>query len=286
VTMDGDQADRLRARLREGWERAAPAWGRRAQAEGDWAMPVTMWLLDHLHLQPGQQVLELAAGAGDTGFMAAELVRPGGRLISSDGATAMLEVARERAQTLGIDNVEFRELELEWIDLPTATADAVVCRWGLMFAIDPGAALGEIRRVLRPGGRLALAVWDRREVNPWMTVPQQPLIEFGHIPPPEPGAPGPFALCDRARLEGLLSDAGFLDVELDTVDQSRTYDSFERFLAWTIELSSVFGAAWESLSETERERVEARMRELTEPFTGADGTLRLPGLALVAAAGA
>src|SRR5205807_4379208 len=102
------------------------------------------------HLQPGQRVLELAAGPGDTGFMASELVSPAGTLISTDAVEPMLDVARERARAMGVSNVEFRRLDLQWIDLETASVDAVICRWGLMFASDPAAALQEIRRVLRP----------------------------------------------------------------------------------------------------------------------------------------
>ena len=111
--------------------------------------------------------------------MAAELIRPGGTLISSDGAEAMLEVARGRAAAAGIDNVEFQQLELEWIDLPTASVDAVVVRWGIMLIVDPDAAAREIRRVLRAGGRAALAVWDLPERNPWATIPSAAMIELG-----------------------------------------------------------------------------------------------------------
>ena len=98
---------------------------------GPW-MPVSAGVIDALALQPGQRVLELAAGPGDTGFLAAEQIAPGGLLISS-AAQAMLEVARERAARLRITNVEFQQLSLEWIDLPAADVDAALCRWGLMF---------------------------------------------------------------------------------------------------------------------------------------------------------
>ena len=112
--------DTLRAQMLERWELAASGWGKRAEDVRDHGMPVSLWLIEHLALQPGQRLLELAAGPGDTGFLAAELITPGGTLISSDGADAMLELARNRAEKLGIHNVEFKSLQLEWIDLPTA----------------------------------------------------------------------------------------------------------------------------------------------------------------------
>ena len=104
-------------------------------------------------------------------MLAAELVAPMGGVIISDQAEAMLAGARERAAELGLSNVEFQVLNAEWIDLPVASVDAVLCRWGYMLMADPAAALAETRRVLRPGGRLALAVWDALERNPWALAP-------------------------------------------------------------------------------------------------------------------
>ncbi len=134
----------------------AAGWGKRADRIRDWGLPVSVTMVDALALQPGDRVLELAAGPGDTGFMAAELIAPGGTLICSDGAEAMLAIARERAAAAGLRNVEFRQLELEWIDLDAASVDGVLCRWGIMLVVDPAAAALEIRRILRPGatGRL------------------------------------------------------------------------------------------------------------------------------------
>ncbi len=284
--MNPEDADRLRSEMRERWEAAAPGWGRRAERERDWAMPVSAWMLDALALQPGQRVLELAAGAGDTGFLAAETVQPGGTLICSDGAEAMLEVARRRAAALGIDNVEFKALELEWIDLETASVDAVLCRWGLMFALDPEAALREIRRVLRPGGRLALSAWAARERNPWMTTSQQALIELGHMDPPDPAVPGPFILSAPGRLEGLLEDAGFVEWRIDTVELTEEHEDVDAYLQEASELSTIFGGPWSRLDDAQRAEVRERVAELAAPYTNGDGRITLPGVTLVAAASA
>ncbi len=176
------------------------------------SMPLSSWMIENAALQPGMTVVELAAGPGDTGFLAAELVAPGGTLISSDGADAMVEVARARAERLGITNAEFRRLELEWIDLETASVDVVLCRWGVMLTVDPAAALQEMRRVLKPIGKAVIAVWDTAEVNPWATIPTGVLIERGLAPPPDPDAPGMFVLAAPGRLQEMLEDAGFADV--------------------------------------------------------------------------
>ena len=132
------------------------------------AAGVSRWLLEAIAPQPGQTVLELAAGPGDTGLMAAGLVAPDGKVIVTDFAEEMVAIARARAAELGLANVEVRQMEAEWIDLPAASVDGVLCRWGYMLLADPEAALRETRRVLRPGGRVALAVWDAPAHNPWL----------------------------------------------------------------------------------------------------------------------
>jgi SAM-dependent methyltransferase len=162
----------FRAASRTQWEEGAAGWGARREAFQAAAAPVSHWMIDAIAPQPGQTVLELAAGPGDTGLLAAELVRPDGKLICTDGAEAMVEVARARAAELGLsDVVEARPMEAEWIDLETATVDGLLCRWGYMLLADPETALRETRRVLRPEGRVALAVWDVREANPLLATP-------------------------------------------------------------------------------------------------------------------
>lgn len=286
TTGPPEDADTQRLEMLERWEQAAAGWSRRAQRVRQWGMPVSTWMIEQLGLQPGQQLLELAAGPGDTGFLAAELVLPGGTLISSDAADAMLDIARGRAQEMGTRNVEFRRLELEWIDLPTASVDAVLCRFGVMLSLDPSAALHEVRRVLRPGGRLALAVWASAERNPWATIPSQALIEFGHATPPEPGAPGMFALADPGHLRELLEEAGFVDVRIEPVEIDRSCASAAEFFEETFDCSHIFATAFQQLSEAEQHRVRGRINSLLRPFTARDGSIALPGTALGATADA
>ena len=270
----------------ERWERAAAGWSARANEIRDFGMPVSVWMIEQLGLQPGQRAVELAGGPGDTGFMAAELVSPGGSLLSTDAVESMLDVARERARSMGLSNVDFKRVDLQWIDLDTASFDAALCRWGLMFVSDPGAALQELRRVLRPGGRAALAVWAEPERNPWATIPTRALVELGHVEPPDPSAPGMFVLADAERLGGLLEDAGFTDVVVERVELSRPDRDVEEYLNGTLELSRPFAEVRERLTDEQWAGVEARVSELVEPFTGGDGTLLFPACSLGVAASA
>ena len=208
----------------ENWEAAASGWRRRRELIDAFGAPVAHWMIEAVAPQPGERVLELAAGLGETGLLAAELVAPGGEVIVSDQAEAMLEGARERAAELGIENVSFQVLGGEWIDLPLASVDIALCRWGYMLMADPAAALAETRRVLAPGGRLAAAVWDSIERNPWASLPGQELAEHGLAPPPAAAQqPGPFALGDAARFAELLADAGFTEVVVEDLELVRRH---------------------------------------------------------------
>ncbi|HUO73658.1 MAG TPA: class I SAM-dependent methyltransferase [Solirubrobacteraceae bacterium] len=284
--MSASNADEQRAESRERWDRAAAGWGKRAERVREHGMPVSMWMIDRVGLHPGERVLELAAGPGDTGFLAAELIRPGGTLISSDASERMLEIARARAAQLGIANVEFAELELEWIDLETASVDVILCRWGVMLSVDPDAAAREARRVLKPGGRIALAVWDEPQHNPWATIPGRVLVDRGLAGPPDPDAPGMFALAAPGRLADLLESAGFLDVVVEAVTIERAYPSVERFVDETLDLSPMFADVFLELDEDGQRPLQAEIERLAVPFATPDGGIVLPGQTLVAAASA
>jgi SAM-dependent methyltransferase len=284
--LSASDSDALRAEILERWEHAAIGWGKHAERMREFGMPVSSWMIEHAGLQPGQRVLELAAGPGDTGFLAAELIRPGGTLVCTDASESMLEVARARAAQFKIDNVEFKRIELEWIDLETASVDTALCKWGLMFTVDPEAALREVRRVLRPGGRISLAAWDEPEVNAWATIPTDALIELGHATEPDPDAPGMFILSAPGRLQELLEASGFVEVLVEPVQLPQSFEGVEEYVAHTAEISSTFGELLSRLSGSQRAEVVAKIAELAQPYTAADGSVRFPGRSLVAAADA
>jgi SAM-dependent methyltransferase len=273
----------------EGWEAAAPGWVRRQDLLRAYAAPVSHWMLDVLSLQPGQRVLELAGGVGETGMLAAELVAPMGTVIISDQAEAMLAGARERAQQLGVANAEFKVLNAEWIDLPLASVDAVLCRWGYMLMADPAAALAETRRVLAPGGHVALAVWDSIESNPWALLPGQELIERGIAPIPGANAehqPGPFALGSTDVVSELLARAGFTDIEVEALALPRRHPDFEDLWETTLDLSRGFHDAVLSRPAEEMQEIKDSLARRFAPYIAADGTLEVPGRTLVACASA
>lgn len=279
-------AEEHRRRSAELWEAAAPGWARRRDAISRVGAPVAHWMVDAAGLQPGHRVLDLAAGQGETGLLAAELVAPVGGVIVSDQAEAMLEGARARAAELGLTNIEFQVFGAEWIDLPVASVDAVLCRWGYMLMADPLAALLETRRVLRPGGRVALAVWDAIERNPWAALPGLELRERGLAQAPVPGTPGPFTLGDAERLAELLEQAGFTEIHVERIAVEQLPSSFADFWETTLDLSPSFHDAVLERPAAEIEEIRAALERRLEPYAAADGSLAIPGSSLVAAASA
>jgi SAM-dependent methyltransferase len=278
MTVPDDYRKEARAR----WGVQARGWGAHAERMARATMPVSVWMVDALGLQPGDEVLELAAGTGEVGFLAAEQIAPGGTLISSDFVPEMITVAQARAERLGIANVRFRQIDAESIDQPAASLDGVLCRWGYMLMADSEAALRETRRVLRPGARVALAAWTSATENPWSSLSIRELVERGHMPRADPDAPGQFAWARLGLIGERLDAAGFAEFEVDVVDFLQAYASFDDWIATQRDIASRFRDALDHLDPAERDDVLAAIRERAIPFAQEDGSLAFPARTWVA----
>jgi SAM-dependent methyltransferase len=269
-----------RAASRKRWESVAAGWESGGDAFYEGALPVSHWMVDRLQPQPGQTILELAAGRGDVGFLAAELLHPGGKLISSDGAEAMVEAARRRAAQLNIHNVEFKPIDLEWIDAKLATIDGILCRFGYMLCVDPEHALREARRVLRPGGKIVIAVWDVPEANPWLSSFSAAARDVGLAPPVEPDAPGPFSLSAPGAVSELLQDAGFDTPAVEPIDLTFRTPTVDALWETQRALSAMMRTLLEGLSPADHYKLRDAAEERWAPYISADGSVSMPGRAL------
>jgi ubiquinone/menaquinone biosynthesis C-methylase UbiE len=240
------------------WRQMAPGWEDRREWLMDITGRVNEWLVDKADPQPGQTFLEIAAGTGDLGFFAAERVGAQGRVISTDFAPEMVDVARRHGGVRGLTNVEYRVLDAERMNLDDASVDGVLCRWGYMLMADPAAALNETRRVLRGGGPLAFAVFMTTERNPWAAVPGTTLVQLGHMPVPEPGAPGIFALGDSDRIRQLVTAAGFGQPELEEIAFDFRHSDFDGLWDALVGLSPL-ARVITALPEDERRATRTRM---------------------------
>jgi ubiquinone/menaquinone biosynthesis C-methylase UbiE len=275
--MDRD-LDAYRKRSLETWGKMAPGW----EDRNEWMIGVTgrvnEWIVEQADPQPGQVVLDVAAGPGDLGFQVAKRVGDDGRVVSTDFAPEMVAVARRLGDGQGLTNVEHRVLDAERMDLDDDAVDAVVCRWGYMLMADPAAALSESRRVLRDGGPLAFAVWASPDRNPWAALPAMTLVQRGHMPPPEPGAPGIFAMADPDRIRALVTGAGFAEPELEEVSFDFHYADDDDLWDALVRLAGPLAAAIEGLSEEERQATRAAIEESVAPFRKEDGSYAAPAV--------
>jgi SAM-dependent methyltransferase len=268
-----------RHRSYELWQHMAGGWERGRAVLWETTRPVSEWLVDRLALQPGQTILELAAGAGETGFLAARRLGDHGRLISSDFAPRMVETARRVADELGITNAEFRVLDAERLELEDASVDGAICRFGYMLMADPGRALRETRRVIRRGGRLAFSVFGEPERNPWMTVARGVMVERGHLPPPDPDEPGLFSLRDPDRIGALLTGARFAHSEVEEMAIAFRFDDADSLWTYTSELQGPIALAIAKLDDEQGQLVRPAIEEGYATFRK-NGGYELPGLVL------
>jgi SAM-dependent methyltransferase len=176
--------------------------------------------------------------------------------------------------------VSARVLDIEDIDEPDSSYDVILCREGLMFATDPARAAGEIARELRPGGRIAVAVWGPRERNPWLGLMLDAVSEQLGAPIPPPGVPGPFALADADRLAARLNDAG-LAVEVGDVAVPMRTDSFDEWWTRTAALAGPLSQILANMPAEAVEAIRARARDAAAGYV-VDGGLEFPGVSLVA----
>jgi ubiquinone/menaquinone biosynthesis C-methylase UbiE len=277
------EAEQYRRTSRDIWQAMAPGWERWQDQLADALTPVREWLIGKLSPQPGQTLLELGAGSGDTGFEAATILGGGGCLISTDFSPAMVEVARRHGGELGLTNVDYRVIDAEHIELEVDTVDGVLCQSAYMLVADPAAALAETRRVLRPGGRLALSVWGAPERNPWASIGGRILVDRGHLPPPEPEAPGVFSMANEGRTRAVLARAGFADVRTEEVPVRFSYRDVEDYERWVMDVAGPFAIVLRGLPEAERRSLRAQLAQAFAPFEAA-GRYEVPGVALCAVA--
>jgi SAM-dependent methyltransferase len=276
-----DGAKTLRAHLHQTWSAVASGWAEHADFADARAAAVTDSMLELAALQPGDRVLELACGPGGVGLAAAQRIGPEGKVVISDVAAEMTEIAAARASALGLGNVSARQLDLESLDEPDGSYDVVLCREGIMLVQDPVRAAGEIRRVLRPRGRVVLSVWGARQRNPWLGVVFDSVsVQLG-VPVPPPGVPGPFSLDDPGRLTQVLSEAGLADVEVGELPTPYHADSFDEWWRRTAALAGPLAQMLEAVPEPAARALRARARDRISVYQTPTG-LEIPGVCLIA----
>lgn len=261
------------------WSAVAAGWDAHREHAENTTSAVSTAVLDALCLLPGQFVLELGAGTGDFAVELAARVAPGGRVLATDLAPGMVALCARAADR--VTNLDVAQMDAAATGREDAEFDAVVFRMGLMFVPEPEQALLECRRVLRSGGRLAVAVWAGPEHNPMLSCVGMAAMVHGVVtggPPTGPG--GLFSLTDPDRLRSVAAAAGFADADVQPVTTTARFASTDEHFATVSALAGPLSAALAAASPEQREKVRRTAAELAQPYLSEDG-LTLPGRALL-----
>jgi SAM-dependent methyltransferase len=206
------------------------AWAEVREAVEEQLSPLGRPALAELAARPGDRVLDIGCGGGTTVLELARAVAPDGTVVGIDVSGAALAFAREAAR--GCERVRFLHGDAARFPFETASFDAAFSRFGVMFFADPTAAFANIRRSLRPGGRLAFVCWRALEENPLDLLPLRAAAAY--LPPqpaPDRDAPGPFAFAGPARVRGILEDAGFAQIRITARDEAVGNANIDTMLA-------------------------------------------------------
>ncbi len=221
---------------RRSWNSVAPAWQKWWKTIERGTEKVSRRLVELAEIKPGSRVLDIATGIGEPAITAAKQAGKSGQVLATDISPQMLSIARQRAASLGLqDVIEFKEGDAESIDLPLSMFDAALCRWGLMLLPDPKAGLSNINKSLVNDGHFAAAVWSSPDKVPFLFVPMSSILKETKGPPPPPEAPGPFTLSDETTMRNLYLASGFRDPAIERMNVTFDFDSPDDFTTFTVE---------------------------------------------------
>ncbi|HUR27595.1 MAG TPA: class I SAM-dependent methyltransferase [Planctomycetota bacterium] len=262
---------KYKATTREQWQSAAEAWHRWGPTLHQWLGDATNVMLDVAGISKGMRVLDVAAGAGEQTIVTAQRVGPTGSVLATDISSNILDFARDAAIRAGVKNVEVRVMDGENLELPDESFDAVISRVGLIYFPDQHKALTGMKRVLKPGGKVAAITYSTADNNKFFSVPVSIIRRRANLPPPLSGQPGPFSLGGPGVLEGAFQKAGFRDVQIRMVPSPLRMPSAAECVRFERES---FGALHQMLSgvpEAERPSVWAEIESELKQFERAEG---------------
>ena len=267
-------------------ETAGPKWVALQQFIDEQIRPLGLLAMDKAKIAAGQQVLDIGCGCGDTTLEIARRVGAGGSVTGIDISTAMLEQARQAARAAKLDNVSVENADAQTAKLPPSRYDLLFSRFGVMFFIDAAAAFANLRKSLKPSGRLAFVCWRGVQDNPWMFVPVMAAAQ--HIvmpPPPAPGAPGPFSFAETERVSSILTKAGFADVSFAEVNETLTIGGkvkLEQTVEFLLQMGPTATIVRDS-ADSVRKNVAAAVLEAIRPYSTPEGVRMASGAWIVTA---
>ncbi len=268
MAFDGQQ---YKANTRQQWEDAADAWDAWAPVLESWLGGATETMLDAVQVRPGSKVLDVAAGAGGQTIAAAHRAGPSGAVVATDISPTILSYTAKRAAEAGLANVDTFEADGEALSFDGQAFDAVISRVGLIYFPDQQRALAGMRAALRDGGRVGAIVYSTPAANEFFSIPVSIIRTRAQLPAPQPGQPGPFSLGAPGVLEQAFADAGFHDIEVQTVVAPLRVPSAAECTRFERESFGALHQMLSGLPEAERDSVWTEIESALGQFEGPDG---------------
>lgn len=280
-TQSNDLA-RYKDEQRQQWDGVAAGWRKWWPVIENGAQHVSQRMIELAEVQPGRRVLDIATGIGEPALLAASRVGPAGRIVATDLSSHMLDIARERAATLGLANVEFMEADAERLDFPDGSFDAVLWRWGLTDLPKPLNTLVAIRRMLAPDGSFVTAVWEAGpKARPLASLATTVAREMFDLPSLRPEKPSPAEPAGPA-LEDELIDAGFSDVRTETLTLALEFASTEDCIQYLTDVSPVFAELLSCKSPAQQAEYGHRLAAKLQQYVTAEAGVRIPNVTICA----
>ena len=277
MSMTPFDPQQWKARQRQEWDSVSSGWRTWWETFERAAQPLSDHLIALAHIEPGQRVLDIATGIGEPAATAARRVGPTGQVVAIDQSPQMLAIARERVAALGLQNVQFLELDAEQLDLLEGRFDAALCRWGLMYLPHLAPALDGVRQRLLPSGRFVAAVWPTPSKVPVLSLPRAVITQYIEVPSPPPGMLGPFSLSDIGVLEQALAQVGFSEVRSESMELRLEFASASDYARFIQAVSPSINALLASQRAEQQERIWQAIQEtVQERYGSADGKMRMP----------
>jgi ubiquinone/menaquinone biosynthesis C-methylase UbiE len=269
--------DEIRNAQRAAWARLSAGWEKWDSVIMNQLGPVGAAMIERLGIASNQQHLDIASGTGEPGLSIAKLA-PQGRVVLTDLAAEMLDVAMRRAKAQGIAKIETKVCSADDLPFDDSTFDSISVRFGYMFFPDLATATAEFARVLKPGGRLCSAVWIKPEENPWTTIVMQAVATEAVVAPPDPNGPNMYRCSTPGQVSALYEGVGLHGVEEWDVAVELVTRSPEEYWEMISENVSLAVAALQQVDESARERIREHAIARVSEFAK-DGNVRVPGLA-------
>ncbi len=255
------QVRRIREQQKESWHRSSSGWRKWDLLFMDFLAPAGEEIIRALDLKETDAVLDVASGTGEPGLTIASKVGQG-RVMITDLVADMVTVAKDMATRKRLSNVETCVCDVSDLPFPDNSFDAVSCRFGFMFFPDLLQAAKEITRVLKPGGKIAVAVWNTPEKNFWVSAIMQPLNKYQDMPPPQPGDQGMFRCSEENMLTGIMANAGLKNIQTTEVKNKLNCKTAEFYWSVMTDVAAPVVAALSKMDESTIQNVRAEVYQV------------------------